>query len=408
MSSSSTPSPTTTTTTTTTTTPKKASSYKRAKLTDTGRSSTTSTDTTLSTLLPNSTKLIATHSGTFQADEALGVWLLRQTAAYRNSPLIRTRDPKVYSTADIVLDVGGVYDHDRKMYDHHQREYGERFAPTKRIRAGGVEEEEERCTELSASGLIYRHYGREVVRNNYPGLSHDDLELVYTRMYDNFLETIDAIDTGVEMVTGPPGARLVYGDSTGLSCCVGRLNPRWNEIDDNDPNGGPPDITKRFEEASALCGAAFTNLLVPLVESTLPARAIVEKAVVERYALDASGEIALFPNGGLPWRTHLYDIEKEQGLSDEEGGGSSSAPLVKFVLYTDQAGMWRVQAVTVEGQAFENRLSLPQEWRGVRDGDLTEIAGIAGCKFCHAAGFIGGNETFEGALEMARVALSRR
>jgi hypothetical protein len=29
--------------------------------------------------LPSSSKLIGTHSGTFQADEALGVWLLRQT-----------------------------------------------------------------------------------------------------------------------------------------------------------------------------------------------------------------------------------------------------------------------------------------------------------------------------------------
>ena len=33
-------------------------------------------------------------------------------------------------------------------------------------------------------------------------------------------------------------------------------------------------------------------------------------------------------------------------------------PLVKFVLYTDQAGMWRVQAVTQEGTAFTNRLGL--------------------------------------------------
>lgn len=36
---------------------------------------------------------------------------------------------------------------------------------------------------------------------------------------------------------------------------------------------------------------------------------------------------------------------------------------------------WRVQAVTVEGQAFENRLSLPEEWRGVRDQDLAKVTG---------------------------------
>ena len=94
----------------------------------------------------------------------------------------------------------------------------------------------------------------------------------------------------------------------------------------------------------------------------------------------------------------MYDLEQEYKVD----------PLIKFVLYTDQAGMWRIQAVTVKGQAFENRLSLPEAWRGVRDEDLSKIAGIDGCKFCHAAGFIGGNETFEGALKMAQVALQQQ
>ena len=79
--------------------------------------------------------------------------------------------------------------------------------------------------------------------------------------------------------------------------------------------------------------------------------------------------------------------------------------LVKFVLYTDQGGMWRVQAVTKEGTAFENRLGLPEDWRGVRDDDLEKITNIKGSRFVHAAGFIGGNSFYEGALEMARVAL---
>ena len=42
------------------------------------------------------------------------------------------------------------------------------------------------------------------------------------------------------------------------------------------------------------------------------------------------------------------------------------------------------------------------EWRGVRDEELSKLSGIPGCIFVHASGFIGGNETYEGALEMAR------
>jgi uncharacterized UPF0160 family protein len=67
---------------------------------------------------------------------------------------------------------------------------------------------------------------------------------------------------------------------------------------------------------------------------------------------------------------------------------------------------WRVQAVTVEGKSFENRLSLPDSWRGLRDEALVAVTNIPGCRFVHAAGFIGGNDSYEGALEMARAALN--
>jgi uncharacterized UPF0160 family protein len=67
--------------------------------------------------------------------------------------------------------------------------------------------------------------------------------------------------------------------------------------------------------------------------------------------------------------------------------------------------MWRVQAVTVEGRGFENRLSLPEQWRGVRDQDLASIANIPGARFVHVAGFIGGADSYQGVLEMAKAAL---
>lgn len=334
-----------------------------------------------------STKIIGTHSGTFQADEAMGVWLLRQLPQYRASRVVRSRDSEVLGPLDIVIDVGGVYDHDKLRYDHHQRGYDERFDEGKEGKNG-------RCTKLSASGLVYRHYGKDVISAFYPGLSSEQLELAYKKMYNSFMEAIDAIDTGVEMV--PDGTELVYHDSTGLSRRVSRLNPRWNEVDE--ATGEKPDHDARFELASAMCGEEFLSVLTHIVESDIPARSYVERALEKRLETHPSGEIIAFESGGMPWRNHLYDLEKEHSID----------PLIKFVLYTDVAGIWRVQAVTVEGKGFENRLSLPEEWRGVRDEDLAKLAGIKGCTFCHAAGFIGGNETYEGALEMAKVALTRK
>jgi uncharacterized UPF0160 family protein len=335
-----------------------------------------------------SDKVIGTHSGTFQADEALGVWMLRQLPEYRNSKVVRSRDPKVLEKLPIVIDVGGIYDHDALRYDHHQRGYDERFDEGKEGTDGG------RCTKLSASGLVYRHYGREVIKQYYPNLSNESLELAYVKLYDSMLEALDAIDTGVEMVED--GVDVLYKDSTGLSSRVSRTNPRWNEVDES--TGQPPNPDERFEIASKMCGDDFLSVMTKIVESDIPARDFVERSLLKRHETDASGEIIALESGGLPWRGHLYDLEKEHNVD----------PLIKFVLYTDQAGMWRVQAVTVEGRGFENRLSLPEEWRGVRDQDLAKLAGIPGCTFCHAAGFIGGNETYEGALEMARVALSKK
>lgn len=55
--------------------------------------------------------------------------------------------------------------------------------------------------------------------------------------------------------------------------------------------------------------------------------------------------------------------------------------------------------------SFENRRSMPAAWRGIRDATLSDASGIPGCVFVHAGGFIGGNDTYEGALEMARKSL---
>ena len=55
-------------------------------------------------------KRIGTHSGTFHCDEALGCFLLQQTLKFRDSDIIRTRDPSVLQELDVVIDVGGEYD----------------------------------------------------------------------------------------------------------------------------------------------------------------------------------------------------------------------------------------------------------------------------------------------------------
>ncbi len=110
----------------------------------------------------------------------------------------------------------------------------------------------------------------------------------------------------------------------------------------------------------------------------LPARSIVFDAVQKRGALHPSGEVIQL-SGRCPWQTHLEEIEDTLGMTDH----------IKFVLYEDSGGGWRVQCVGKRGSAFQNRLSLLEEWRGVRDDALSTLSGIPGCVFVHSAGFIG-------------------
>ena len=67
------------------------------------------------------TKVIGTHNGKFHCDEALACFMLRKLPEYSNAEIIRTRDPKVLNTCDVVVDVGGDYDPSSHRYDHHQR-----------------------------------------------------------------------------------------------------------------------------------------------------------------------------------------------------------------------------------------------------------------------------------------------
>eukprot|EP00401_Gymnodinium_catenatum_P065747 CAMPEP_0117547450 /NCGR_PEP_ID=MMETSP0784-20121206/47131_1 /TAXON_ID=39447 /ORGANISM="" /LENGTH=353 /DNA_ID=CAMNT_0005344357 /DNA_START=65 /DNA_END=1126 /DNA_ORIENTATION=+ len=333
-----------------------------------------------SAALAPSGKTIGTHSGAFQADEALGCWLLRQTSAFAGAAVVRSRDPAVLEPCDIVIDVGGIYDHAKLRYDHHQRGFfetvdGEPGVATKAEEATGRWK-----TKLSASGLVYKHYGREIIAN-LSGTNEADTEALWAELYDQFMEEVDAIDNGIEVCA--TGRR--YKTSSDLASRVHRLNPRWNEDSDHD------DQCARFQRASALCGAEFLDVLAELVEGWLPARDLVREALAKRGEAHPSGHVMRLESGGLPWRDHIYTLEREIGAPG----------LVKFVLYQDSAGMWRVQAVTVEGTLFENRVSLLEPWRGLRDAALSEVVGIPDCCFVHANGFIGGHKDYDGALAMA-------
>ncbi|KAL6866110.1 hypothetical protein ACO1O0_002212 [Amphichorda felina] len=335
--------------------------------------------------------LIGTHNGHFHADEALAVHMLRMLPTYRDAPLVRTRDPKVLETCHTVVDVGGEYDAQRNRYDHHQRGFTTTFPG--------------RPTKLSSAGLVFMHFGRAIIAQRL-GLADDkqqggDVDLLYGKLYENFVEALDAHDNGISVydpaAIAAAGLEKRFSDGGfTLGALVGRLNPNWNDAKAADPAEAQAAEDERFMAASARIGEEFEREVDYYAKVWLPARAVVQRAFDRRAEFDPQGRVLVFDGQSVPWKDHLYSLE----------GGDAS---VLYVLYPEKpepGAKWRIQCVPESKDSFVSRKPLPEAWRGFRDAELDGIAGIDGCVFVHAAGFIGGNKTFEGAKAMAEKALA--
>lgn len=317
---------------------------------------------------------IGTHNGVFHCDESLGCFLIQQLPKFKEARVVRTRDQAVLDKCEIVLDVGGEYDHDKRRYDHHQKSFTLSLGSIHPSKAsfGNI--------KLSSAGLIYAHYGHEIIAKIL-GWNKDDIntDLVFDKVYDKFIKEIDGIDNGIEQFEGTP----VYTISTNLSSRVAYLKPNWNE-DNSDEI-----LYDCFLKAIALTGSEFVDRVKYFGLSWIPARSIVEESFKKRHEVDSSGQIIALDNH-CPWIEHLFDIEKQY---DQVGS-------IKFVLFED-GQKWRVRSVPISPDSFILRVPLNEKWCGLRDQELSQISGIPNCVFVHATGFIGGSLTFDGAKQMA-------
>ncbi|KAI5657595.1 hypothetical protein M9H77_26388 [Catharanthus roseus] len=185
-----------------------------------------------------------------------------------------------------------------------------------------------------------------------------------TRYSCDIYITFDAIDNGANQYDVDLPPRFV--NNTNLSSRVGRLNLDWT-----DPDQSSRHENEAFQHAMMIAGKEFTESIQFHAKSWLPARSVVMQCLLAREEVDPTGEIIVL---------------------------TRSCP-------DDRSENWRVQAVAVSIENFESRKPLPSLWRGLADEELSEAAGIPGCTFVHMSGFIGGNQTYKGALSMARASL---
>ena len=319
--------------------------------------------------LPSTGPIMGTHNGTFHCDEVLACAMLRLLPAYSSASIVRTRDAAVLDACDVLVDVGGQYEAEKCKYDHHQRGFSE------------VMNELSSKTKLSSAGLIYRHYGMEVIKQIVGAESAECLTALYKKIYKSFVEEIDGNDNGVEIFDS--GSRN-YEVNTSLPNRVQMMNPQWNQ------DKGEDSANAAFVNALRYVGDEFVAHVAHCHKYWWPARDIVAKSLTNAANVHPSCQIVVLAQY-VPYDSHLYSLEEEMDKRD----------VSKFIVYEEPNGDWRIKTVAVSMGSFTPRLSFPKTWGGLKGEELSKASGIPGCIFVHAGLFIGGNKTRDGAIQMA-------
>lgn len=297
---------------------------------------------------------LVTHSGGFHADELLSSVIL--TRLFPQARIVRSRAPEwITPGADrIIYDVGGAYDAEVRIFDHHQR-----GAP---LRPDGQ--------PYSSFGLIWTHYGRDYLAALELPTAH--VESVYASFDSSFVLPIDLVDNGaLSPATAGPLAGLT------LSALLETLKPVFDETD-------PEAETRGFHTALAIA-RTFVEARIAGSAAKLRAEALVQKAIVDA----GQGHILELPMG-MPFRSAVVKAGADQLL---------------FVIHPRDKD-WCLTTIRSNDEGFEVRADLPAAWAGLTNGDLEAVCGIKGASFCHNGRFIAAARTREAALAMAELAVN--
>jgi uncharacterized UPF0160 family protein len=307
-------------------------------------------------------KTIATHSGSFHADDVFGVGVLM--GVFPSHTLVRTRNNERIAAADFAVDVGGEWDNARGRFDHHQRGFDG-------ARPEGV--------GFASAGLLWSAYGARYVEafaeaNGY-ALEAASVTHITRNIDTALVQYLDMVDTGQSEVA--PG---IFG----LSSLLSQLNSNWMEEQGLSADAKAQLQEDRFREAVAITRRFLDRAIMKQI-SQVQSREIVSNA---QRLFD--GKVLYLQEGGMPWTRVVVD----------------EMPEVLFVIYPDSDGnQYQLKTVPVSPDSFTSRRDLPKSWAGLRDQELAAVTGVPDSVFCHMNLFIGGAQSLDGAIRLAELAL---
>lgn len=287
--------------------------------------------------------VVVTHDSSFHADDVCAVACLSLLYGSRLK-VIRSRDPKVMESADIVLDVGGKND-GVKNFDHHQE--------------GGAGKRDN-GVPYAAFGLIWKRFGVELAGST----------AVAKRFDEVFVQPTDANDNGLSVATALiPGVLPVTFDAF-----VFASNPTWKE-------------SEMSKDAKFFETVEIFKKIIARELTFLRDEEEARTAVLADYARAEDKRL----------------IVLSKNYPAQEVFKNLAEPL--YVVYPRDKGMWGLRAVRSTLNGFDNRKDLPLAWAGKKDAELATISGVPDATFCHNGRFMAVAMSKEGAIALAKKAI---
>ena len=297
---------------------------------------------------------LVTHSGGFHADEVLSTVLLLRL--YPEANVVRTRAPEWITPAEdrVIYDVGGLYDPEAGVFDHHQRE--------RPLREDG--------TLYSSFGLVWKHFGTDYLRSF--DIPEADLEDIHASFDRSFVLPVDQVDNGAVDISqaGPLSSLTLPG-------LIETLNPVFDDPDPDSETHGfhtAVDVARRFVEARVRRSAAKRRAKMLAADAV---RAAGDSPILELPM-------------GMPFRPAVIEAGADHLL---------------FVVTPRKGGDWTLGGIRKHEEGYAQRADLPAAWGGLSGAELEEVSGVKGARFCHKALFIAAASDRSAILRMAELAV---
>ena len=321
---------------------------------------------------------IGTHNKTFHADEVMAVVMMRmlitKLGGEHTIHRVDRKDQDMLDSMDVLLDVGCELDPENGRFDHHQPDgtlY--RIKPHSQI---GM--------PLSTCGLVWHAVGLVLADEAENATPASADTRAFFKVDRDVAQGVDASDNGVLMPNGysfkhpERGHQELPGKPMHLSQIIGMFNG-------GDIHNAELQFQK-FSMALDMAQAVLKNSLAD-AKTFAKARPKLETALKQ----DRLWPEVLVLHEHIRWTEHIGHADKSDS--------------VKIVIAPTggEHDHWNVHIVSRNGHP--TLPGPPDNWRGLRGGELSSTAGIAGLEFCHNGGHLIVTRSKEVALEVAKMLL---